>query len=205
MPDPKLGGQWGILGGTFDPVHLGHLTLAKQIRNRRKLTGVMFVPSFAHPYKVPKTIASYDHRMAMLKLAAENYHDFVVSSIEKDSELSGYTLDTVKAVKNEFPDSEFFFLIGADNIAHISSWHRSKEIMEEVTILVGCRPRFDFEEQLKHSGLTASNFEMVKTDELAISSTEIRAMIKANIPGDNLEKMMPRQVIQYIKVNGLYL
>lgn len=205
MPDPKLGGQWGILGGTFDPVHLGHLTLAEQIRNRKELAGVMLIPSFAHPYKAPKTIASYDHRLAMLKLAVENYDGFVVSSIEKDLKLSGYALDTLKAVKKEFPGKEFFFLIGADNIAHISSWHKSDEIMEELMIIVGCRPQFDFEEQLKKSGLSSSNFEMVKTDKLAISSTEIKVMIKDDIAGDNLKNMMPDQVIQYIKANDLYL
>lgn len=204
MPDPKLSGQWGILGGTFDPVHLGHLTLAAQIRKQRELTGVVLIPAFIHAFKSQTTSASYDDRLAMLKLAVSNYDDLSVSSIERDLNLSGLTVDTIIAVKKKYPETEFFFLIGADNLSQLSSWHKSKEITQEARILVGCRPGFNFVDEFEKTGMNVSDFEAVKTDELAISSTEIRAMIRKDRQGDTIKNMVPQQVIQYIKDNGLY-
>ena len=200
-PGPEQGGQWGILGGTFDPVHYGHLTLANEIRVRKRLTGVMLVPSLRHPFKKDQCQASFADRLEMLKLAVETHEHLSVSDIESDMNLSGYTLDTVRALKNLYPQAEFFFIMGADNLSELDQWHSPRQIFEEVKILVGSRPVFD---KKKLSALRIDSIELIPTILVNISSTEIRRRIKEHAPSEELDKLMPPKVREYIRQRKLY-
>ncbi len=194
-------GRWGILGGAFDPVHRGHLNLANEIRRKKKLTGILFVPSLRHPFKRDLCRASFEDRVAMLRLAVEGYEDFVVSEIETELNLNGYTLDTVKAFKQRYPETEFFFLIGADNLNELNQWYSPGQIMKEVRILVGSRPAYGKEQ---FGALPPDRIELIPTSLVDISSTDIRRRIGDNVPFEELAKLIPATVVEYIRERELY-
>ncbi len=200
-PSPEQGGQWGILGGTFDPVHYGHLTLANEIWVRKGLTGVMLVPSVKHPFKKDQCQASFENRLEMLKLAVETHEHLFVSDIEAQMNLSGYTIDTVRALKNLYPRTEFFFIMGADNLSELDQWHNPQQIFDEVKILVGSRPVFD---KKKLSVFPTDSIELIPTILVNISSSEIRRQIKEHAPVEELDKLIPPKVREYIQRRKLY-
>jgi len=194
-------GQWGILGGAFDPVHRGHLVLAGEIHRMKKLTGVLFVPSVRHPFKKDQCKASFSDRVTMLKLAVKTYDHFLVSEIETDMNLSGYTLDTIRAFKQLYPKTEFSFIIGADNLGDLSRWHEPEQILKEIKVLVGSRPAYGSDQ---HTAFPHGSIELVPTCLVHISSSEIRCKIKDNISAEQLDKLVPESVRKYIFENGLY-
>jgi len=199
---PDQGGEWGILGGTFDPVHIGHLTLANQIYLQKELTGVLLVPSIRHPFKKSRCHASYMDRLEMLKLAIQEDDHLVVSEIESEKDLSGYTLDTVRALKLQYPRTMFYFIVGADNLTELDKWHNPELIFKEIKILVGSRPGYN-EKQL--AALPSERVELVPTSLVDVSSIDIRRKLKENVPTEELDKLMPSPVREYIKHRKLYV
>jgi nicotinate-nucleotide adenylyltransferase len=200
-PSPENGERWGILGGTFDPVHYGHLTLAEEICIHKGLNGVLLVPAVRHPLKRNHCHASYANRVEMLKRAVEDHPRLVVSEIEAEMNLSGYTLDTVRALKRLYPRTEFYFIMGADNLKELDKWHLPEQIFKEVKLLVGSRPGFDgsrFPEYL--SGCV----EVVATSLVDVSSTEVRRQIREGTSAEQLDTLVPPKVRQYILQKKLY-
>lgn len=200
MKTPEKGESWGILGGTFDPIHNGHLRLASDVLTIKKLDGIILIPSFLHPFKNKQTEASYDDRLTMTKLAISSLDSFMVSSIERDSSLSGFTLETIKAVKKLYDMVTFYFIIGADNISQIPLWHRASEIIDEIKIVAGKRPPFDM--NLIENDFSDS-VEYIETSEIDISSTEIKRMLKQN-EFEKLKTILHSDVLKYIKERKLY-
>ena len=200
-PTPDRGGSWGILGGTFDPVHRGHLALAREICEQKKLTGALFLPSIRHPFKQGQCEASFSDRVAMLRLAVKNHECFLVSEIEVEMSLSGYTLDTVRACKQRYPRAEFSFIVGADILGELKQWHDPEQILREVRILVGSRPPYD-KKQL--AAFPSDRIELVPTSLIDLSSTEVRQKIGDNISPDELDMLIPSKVRQYIQQRRLY-
>ena len=212
-PTPDQGGSWGILGGTFDPVHRGHLTLAREIYEQKKLTGALFVPSIRHPFKQGQCRASFSDRVAMLRLAVENHECFLVSEIEAEMDLSGYTLDTVRACKQRYPRAEFSFIVGTDILGELKQWHNPEQILKEVRILVGSRPPYNEKQLVAKKQLVAQKqlaafpsdrIELVPTSLIDISSTEVRQKIGDNVSSDELDRLIPSKVRQYIQQRKLY-
>jgi len=204
---PDQGGSWGILGGTFDPVHRGHLALAGEVCEQKKLTGALFVPSIRHPFKQGQCQASFSDRVAMLRLAVENHECFLVSEIEVEMDLSGYTLDTVRACKQRYPRAEFSFIVGADILGELKQWHDPEQILREVRILVGSRPPYDKMQLVAQKQLAAfpsDRIELVPTSLIDVSSTEVRQKIGDNISPDELDRLIPSKVRQYIQQRRLY-
>ena len=192
---------WGILGGTFDPVHTGHLTLANDLSRRRKLRGVLFVPTFRHPFKQDFCTASYEHRARMLALAIESYASFELCEIEAESNLPGDTLTTIRALKQRFPERDFRFIIGADNIEQISIWHEPQELLREVRMLVGARPGYE----LRLIGdLPADRFELAETEPVDISSSQLRQWLRERSNRDRVAESVPPAVLAYIEKENLY-
>ena len=201
MATPDKGEVWGILGGAFDPVHLGHIRLALDLKNKKNLDGVVLIPSFLHPFKKYNTIASFDDRVEMLKLAAESTNCFSISTIERDNNLPGYTLDTVLAVKNMYPDTTFYFLIGADNITQVHTWHEPDKIFKEIKVIAGTRPNHSPDEL---ENKFSENISYIETGEYDIASSDIRSALKeANY--DYISDMVDPVVLEYIKKRKLYL
>ncbi|MCH8156828.1 MAG: nicotinate (nicotinamide) nucleotide adenylyltransferase [Nitrospinae bacterium] len=132
--------QIGILGGTFDPVHLGHLGLARETLERFSLDRILFVPAFQSPHKRRIAPASPVHRLEMLRLALQNDPALELSDVEiRRGELS-YTIDTLDFVESQFPGCELNLILGRDNLSSLDLWKDSRRIMERCHILVGSRP-----------------------------------------------------------------
>lgn len=198
MLTPDSGGRWGILGGSFDPVHNGHLNLAESISKKKELSGVLFIPSFNHPLKKQTAVASYIDRVRMLQLALENYTEFSICEIEKEETLSGYTIDTMDALKKRFPNAEFYFIIGADLVKQLHNWHRAEELLKVCKFLAGSRPGTKLESK------TEPTVEFVEIEERDISASNIRQRINNSTDFNQIKKLLPAKVADYIIDKRLY-
>ena len=201
MPAPEQGGAWGILGGTFDPVHRGHLNLALEMCRAQGLDGVLFVPAHIHPFKADRGSALYHHRVAMLRLALNGTDQLLVDEVEAELGLSGFTVDTVRALKQKYPAAGFAFIIGADLLNQMQSWHDPEELLRETVILAGARPGFELKAA---DALPADRVILVATETAPISSTELRAMIARGEPREALTRWIPEPVLEYIEKERLY-
>lgn len=198
---PEKGGAWGILGGTFDPIHEGHLALADQIRTRLPLTGVLMVPSWNHPFKEDNCGAEYKHRAAMLEIATERHEGVRVSRIEEEEELSGYTLDTVKALNDRWPRADWYFIIGSDNLQELPKWHHTDEILRVVKFAVGTRYGHDLRIPRQYP---EDRFVMVSTEIVDVSSSALRTRLRNGIDDPMVRSVIPERVLEYIDKHGLY-
>lgn len=196
--NPESGGSWGIMGGTFDPIHYGHLVLAERASEAFNLTGVLFIVSYNPPHRERKPAVSFEDRLKMADLATEDNEDFVASPIEKYLDGQNYTLHLVSGLKKEYPKARWNLILGADNIAIFDSWHKPEELVRQVKIMVGRRPGYDSQfEESPWSG-KVETFDMPL---LEISSTRIRQLIKQN---KSARYLLPEKVRMYIDDRGLY-
>ena len=198
---PERGGRWAVLGGVFDPVHYGHLTLADDLYKAEKYDGILLVPSFSPPHKNHTTAASYADRLAMLRLAVQGKESYVLSEIESEMDQPGYTVNTVRALKTRYPKATFYFIIGADNIGEIRSWYHPEEIFQEVEVVAGARPGFRPDQS---NGPFAERIRLVPTGMVDVSSSEIRQKIRDGITIKELSKLVPSRVAEYIDDRRLY-
>lgn len=201
MPTPDAGEKWGILGGAFDPVHNGHLTLADEIQHGAGLDGVLFVPSFVPPRKVQGCVASFEDRLEMLELAVTGNKQFCVTDIESEQNDPGYTLHTVRALKKRFPGVDLCFIIGADLLTELETWFEVIEIIKEVQIIAGTRPGAAL---MAPAGFPEGSIKLVPTSPLDLASHQIRAQVASGITIDKLSQMVPPAVAQFIMEKGLY-
>jgi nicotinate-nucleotide adenylyltransferase len=130
----------GIIGGTFDPVHFGHLEIAREMETRFDLDRVIFMPAPSPPHKDPGDISAFEHRYAMLKCAVSGEDNFSVSDLEAQREGKSYTVDTLRQLHRIYPDATFFFLMGMDSFAELTSWKEYPRLFELSNIVVAQRP-----------------------------------------------------------------
>ena len=194
----------GIFGGPFDPVHLGHLSMAKSAVDGGKLDKVIFVPNGQPPHKDGDS-ASGEHRFNMLKIATCGFDKFSVSDYELDTSQYHYTVDTMRHFKKMYPDSDVMFILGADSLNYVDKWMDAKNLILENTFLVINR-NFDKEYDISDNinRIKCLGGEVVKVDMpfVDISSTKIRQAILTNRTAENL---VPDGVWKYIKDNKLYI
>ena len=186
----------GIYGGTFDPVHLGHLLLARDALEQMPLDAVLFVPCRRSPHKQgqPRTTAA--QRVTMLELALKNEPCFWLSRCEIERSGPSYAVDTAGEIREAFPKAELFWLIGADQLPRLSEWERWDELRRLVKFLLLQRGE---EAATAKAGPVLSLPQPRRID---ISATEIRHRVKARLPIDHL---VPAAVAAYIRRHGLYL
>jgi nicotinate-nucleotide adenylyltransferase len=185
-----------LFGGAFDPIHNGHLAVARAAATRFQLDRVLFIPAARPPHKAA-CHASYADRVRMIELALEGDPRFTVSRLEDSAEGAGYSysIDTVEKVRSELtPGQELFFLIGADAFAEIGSWRRWRDVARAVTFLVVSRPGHVYEIPPE------ARVERLDTVELPVSSSEIRRKLAA---GRNVLDVPPA-VLGYIASRHLY-
>ncbi len=199
MRSPKQGGEWGVLGGSFDPIHRGHLNLAGNICQKKRLNGVLFIPAYKHPLKKQDFTAAYSDRAAMLRLALKGQAKLQVCEIEREQDLSGYTIDTLHALKKRFPAARFHFIIGLDLVEQLESWHRADELLHETSFLAGSRPG----SQMKQAD-EKKHLEFIEMEELDISATDIRKQVSAGTTIHQISRLVPDNVVEYIFGKGLY-
>jgi len=195
---PESGERWGLLGGAFDPIHLGHVNLAKEIQIILNLDGILFIPSYSHPLKNEMISTSFEHRVNMLKIVCDKYTKFSISTVEK--KLTGFTIDTVKYLKDLYPQTKFIFIVGTDSISQLSRWRSPEEIIDEVEVVAGKRPGYS----LERDDCFSDKIRYIEINEIDISSTELRQMISTDVNDNKLTKYIDKDVIEYIKSNKLY-
>lgn len=197
----------GVFGGSFDPVHRGHLLLADCCAVQAQLDEVWFIPTAHQPLKPSGPQASDEHRLAMLRLACSDHPNFVVSSLEIDRGGVSYTVDTLELLHAEHPEAQLYFLMGADSLADLPDWHRPDEICRIATPLVVHRaesPKPDFEvlrTLVDEQRLEAIRNQQVEMPPTPISSSQIRELIAS---GEPWQEFVPTQVGAYIDEQQLY-
>lgn len=191
MDKPRL----GVMGGTFDPIHLGHLVAADSAAKHFKLDSVIFIPA-GQPWQ-KSTFASPPHRLAMTKLAVAPHPNFQVSTIEIDRAGPTYTVDTLEQLRTLEPEAELFFIAGADSLAGMETWKNPQQLWSLATFIGVSRPGYS----LTSTVSSRARLELLEIPALSVSSTDIRAKVKA---GESLDGLVPEAVSQYIKDQNLY-
>ncbi|HAX18263.1 MAG TPA: nicotinic acid mononucleotide adenylyltransferase [Actinobacteria bacterium] len=200
----------GIMGGTFNPVHNGHLVTAAEALNQFDLEKVIFIPSGDPPHKDYHEEEIAEHRYLMTVIATSSNSNFFVSRLEIDRKGKSYTIDTLKELKKTYgAETEFFFITGADAILEILTWKKTEEIINLCYLIAATRPGYNLIklEELKKdlSRITRNNIDsrifVMEVPALAISSTDIRERIRSSRPIDYL---VPEGVSNYILKHGLY-
>ena len=192
----------GIMGGTFDPIHYGHLFIAEEARVHFRLNSVQFVPNGSPPHKPDRAITSATHRYVMTLIATRSNPAFGCSAVELNRPGPSYTVDTLDFVRKEYPDAELFTITGVDAIAEILTWKRHEEVIQKTTFIAATRPGFDLQilkERLPHSYL--EKILLVGSTALDISSTDIRARVRQGL---SIRYLTPDGVIDYIAKHRLY-
>lgn len=217
------GKKVGVFGGTFNPIHIGHLRSAEEVGELLALDKVLFVPSFNPPLK-QRNLISFGHRMKMVEIAVKNNPLFDVSDVESRIPGKSYTVYTLKALMRNYSSSRLFFIMGADAFLDIPKWFEPGRLFDLADIVVMLRPPFDAEklgesrflkgldkEKLRTAGLkNKSVFSLAprsgklivsRVTPMDISATAIRKMIKK---GKSVRYLLPQKVESYIISNGLY-
>jgi nicotinate-nucleotide adenylyltransferase len=188
----------GVLGGTFDPIHVGHLVLAEQVREKFQLERVIFIPSASPPHKTEQKLSLAEDRFEMTKLALEGSPFFFVSDIELKREGLSYTVETLRELKELYRDSEIYFLTGSDVLNEITTWRNPEEIYRLAKIVIGIRPGFDKFDPENHFAKKSIIIDITGID---ISSTQIREKVSK---GESIKYLVPSKVEEYIKNRNLY-
>jgi nicotinate-nucleotide adenylyltransferase len=185
----------GVMGGTFDPIHFGHLIAAEAVAKSYELDSVIFVPT-GNPWQ-KNAVASATHRLAMTQLAVSYFSDFQVSSVDIDRNGETYTVDTLRDLKTQHPGAQFFFITGADSLAGIGTWKDSAELWNLAHFVGVTRPGHKLEVPKSPAGAVT----LLEIPALAISSSEIRAKV---ISGESLDGLVPVKVLEYMDKHNLY-
>jgi nicotinate-nucleotide adenylyltransferase len=219
----------GLFGGTFDPIHRGHLNVARAAARRFRLREVWFIPADIPPHKQRAPITSYFHRYSMVTLAVADETDFLPSLLEAPEPEAhmerrpSYTIDTVRRVKAGLRRGDrLYFLVGIDAFRDIAKWHKADELLRECEFIVAARPGYSLEDVAsslpKSLRLTLKELRTVGLDEALrrrgvtlhllpethedVSATQIRAAMRKR--GGALKKLVPDTVADYIRREGLY-
>jgi len=186
----------GILGGTFDPIHQGHLFLARIAKRQLGLDKILFIPAFIPPHKASRrdlTPAPYRHRMVEIAILGEQ--GFEISKVELDRPDISYTVDTLRLLKEQYPKAPFYLIMGTDTLKEISNWHKPDEIRKLATFLVASR------QDQKEKGISRKGVVWIDMPVCPYSSSAIRELLHQGIsPG----AMLPPGVEDYIRSMKLY-
>ena len=213
----------GILGGTFNPIHYGHLAAAEEVRDRLKLDRILFIPSFIPPHKSEEIVPHADQRMEMVRLATKGNPFFEPSELEIKRGGRSYTMDTVEALRQVFPGRELFFITGLDSFLEIQTWRQWERLLTLSNFVVISRPGYHFMDLAKISFMKSAAQELARLDQgiqieamvrssaftiylemiplFDISSTDIRTRVKAGV---SIKYLLPDAIETYIITNKLY-
>ena len=195
----------GMMGGTYDPIHYGHLVAAEEARYQLELEKVIFIPAGRPPHKTKREISAARHRLNITRLAVASNPFFMVSDIEIMKPGLSYAIDTVQIFKEQFPQAELFFITGADAVFEILSWKRVEELLRLCCFVAATRPGYKLDELSKNiPGFPINGKKRIITMEvpaLAISSTDLRRRVREGRP---IKYLVPEAVEAYILNNNLY-
>jgi len=201
----NLSGGIGIMGGTFDPVHFGHLVTAEGARHDFGLEKVVFVPAACPPHKDPGYILAAAHRLRMTALAVASNPYFSVSALEVERRGPSYTIDTVREMQAAHPGRAIYFITGADAVLEILTWKNVEELLGMCFFIAATRPGYQLENlRGRLAGLPpgqVARIHSLPVPALAISSTDIRQRVREGRP---IKYLLPEAVEGYIQREGLY-
>ncbi len=183
----------GVLGGAFDPIHLGHLILAQSALDELQLERILFVPSFqpSHQHKV--IVTDFEHRLLMVKKAINGNRAFHCLDLEREIEPPTYTVKMIERLRADLPQAELFFIIGADSLEQIDTWYQPDKIVKLARLVVAARDG--------HRLQSTHPFTRLAMPLIAISASQLRERARA---GQSLRYLVPDQVISYIAAQKIY-
>lgn len=205
--------QIGILGGTFDPVHKGHIVLAMKAKEMFDLDEVWMMPSPNPPHKAKNKVSDYRHRLQMLRIALEDYPSLSYSEFEILRAGKTYTYETLLGLNEQFPDVDFSFIMGADSLFEIENWMRPDIVMREARILVAFREYTvtdadreaslsELEKQIEYlNAKYMARISIIRYNRIDVSSGKIREMVLA---GEDISEFVDKDVAEYIALHRLY-
>ena len=196
----------GIFGGTFDPIHIGHLLVAEQGREQGRLDAVWFVPAAHPPHKDEPTLTRFEQRVEMLALALAGNAAFRIDELEKERPGPSYTVDTLAELRRRHPGHEFLLLIGSDTLYDLPNWYQPLRVLELAGLLVVTRPGSIVltAEQLRtrlHAPEAVPRLQVIETPQIDIASHDLR---RRAADGRSLRYFLPRAVECYINDKKLY-
>lgn len=194
----------GVFGGSFDPIHAGHLELAKIAQKQFELAEVMLVPTAVSPFKKNGAVASNEARLAMLQLAIGGEDKLSICTYDMDRGGRSYTIELMRYLREEHPDAELFFIIGGDSLSTLHHWYCSHELVEEFSFIIFARAgesllfsdEFSPQEKGKLQRFVVPSFNM------PVSSTELRQALAEGIMPQ--EELLPKAVAEYAIANKIY-
>lgn len=216
-----MGKRIGLFGGTFNPVHCGHLKAGEAVQKRFSLDRILFIPSYIPPHKDTPDIASPRHRLKMVELALRPYPCFIPSSIEVEAREKSYSVITLGKIRKLYPRALIFFILGIDAFLEIETWKDSAQLLEQCYFVIISRPGFRLDdanqvlkgryetriyglqeaEVVREELLGSWQIFLLPVNALDISSTDIREKVRR---GKSIKKLVPDAVETYIRKNRLY-
>jgi nicotinate-nucleotide adenylyltransferase len=199
----------GILGGTFDPVHNGHIHIGKAALKAYGLDELWVLPNGRPPHKSSESItAQVQERLEMLELVCQEQEGFHLCTYEADRQEVSYSCETMEYLTAQYPEHDFYFIIGGDSLDMLATWREPERIMRCCTILVAVRNQKTLAETQKQIDTVAEQFHadirLLQVPEFAVSSSEIRKWIRDGISREKLTMYVPDSVVQYMEDHGLY-
>ncbi len=211
----------GLFGGTFNPIHSGHLKAAKDVQERLDLDEILFIPSYISPHKDSEAVISPVHRLKMIELTVRSYPRFIPSAIEIEAKGKSYSILTLKKIKKLYPEALIFFILGIDAFLEIDTWKDYHQVLEQCYFVVISRPgahlddakhvlngryqekmyKLEESEPVKDELLSSYRIFLLPIDALNITSTEIREKTKK---GEAIKSLVADEVEAYIRENRLY-
>ncbi len=207
MKSSPLETRIGIIGGSFDPVHIGHLIIAQDAAERLELSKVVFIPASIPPHKQHLQRIDAKHRLNMLQLAVEADRRFSVSDVEIRRGGVSYTVDTLKVLHEVYPDAALLLIVGSDTLVDLHTWHKTKDILELCEVATFLRPGEDSLEAIAEKiDLPEEQRErllrnVIDAHRIEVSSSEIRRRLAAGL---SIRYLVPPEVEMYIYEHGLY-
>jgi nicotinate-nucleotide adenylyltransferase len=201
--NPHVSERIAILGGTFDPIHYGHLAIAQDVCWQLEVSRVFFVPAAQQPFKVGIRVVDAEHRLEMVRLAAADNTAFVVSDIEVSRGGTSYSYDTVRALREQHPEAELCFIAGADVLRDLHRWHAIDALLTLCRFAIVRRPGYVLDAEAVYANLPAARDRLIEIvgPALDISSTALRERLAEGMP---VRYQLPDAVIAYISHHGLY-
>lgn len=196
----------GVLGGTFDPIHRGHISLALDAKDQADLDEVILMPAKLQPFKLNQEVTPSESRLAMLRRATAYWQGLTVSTIEMDMEGLSYSYKTLRAVReNAYPEDKIYFIAGTDTYLKLGIWKEAEALLPENAFIVGQRPGYRENElhecQKLYKETYGTETIIINNKRLDISATEIRRRIRNN---ETICDLVPEGVERYIYEHGLY-
>jgi len=195
--------RWGLLGGSFDPIHTGHIHAAEAALRIRGLARVLLIPAASPPHKRQGCRASFEQRVEMARLAVAGHPGLEVTALEGKRRGPSYTVDTVEAIRKRFPAVELDLLVGADMLADLPNWHRAADLVELVTVVAFERPGEELEDAVERfaASFGRERLVLVALDPVDTSATELRRSLAE---GGEIGPELSPDVHRYIRVKRLY-